>query len=276
MKLVTTIAGVREAVAAAARPIGLVPTMGALHEGHLSLIRAARESCDTVVVSIFVNPLQFGPTEDLDRYPRPEGRDIESAEREKVDIVFLPTVEEMYPPGRSTTVHVSGLSDVFEGSVRPGHFDGVATVVAKLFGIVTPDRAFFGQKDAQQLAVVRRMVADLSIPVEVVVCPTVRDEDGLALSSRNVYLTAGRRAAATALYSALEAGAAALEAGRTTPEAEEAMRSVLHTEPELLVDYIAVVDPDTFGPPSRRHLLIVAARVGGTRLIDNLLMGQNV
>jgi len=247
--------------------------MGALHEGHLSLVRVARERCDTVVMSIFVNPLQFGPSEDFDRYPRSEQADLTAAEREKVDVVFLPSVEEMYPDGCSTVVQVSGVADGFEGAVRPGHFDGVATVVAKLFGIVQPDAAFFGQKDAQQVAVVRRMVVDLSMPIEVVACETVRENDGLAMSSRNAYLGPEDRSRATVLWQALQAGAAALNEGRDAADAESAMRGVLGPSTDQ-VDYAAVVDPDTFGPPREGgpRLLVVAARVGETRLIDNLLV----
>ena len=257
------------------RVIGFVPTMGALHEGHLSLIRSARSRCDVVVVSIFVNPLQFGPGEDLDSYPRDEERDVELAEREKVDLVFAPSVAEMYDDARATTVQVSGVGDRFEGAARPGHFDGVATVVAKLFGLVSPHVAFFGQKDAQQLAVIRRMVADLSIPVEVVACPTVRDPDGVALSSRNAYLSSDDRARAVVLPRALHEGAAVVRSGGSPSDAVRAMESLVSAIAGVDFDYAAVVDPDTFedaatGP----SLLIVAARVGNTRLIDNLLVSE--
>jgi len=249
--------------------------MGALHEGHLSLVRAARDRCETVVLSIFVNPLQFGPHEDLARYPRSEEADLTAAENEKVDIVFLPSVAEMYPEGRSTVVHVGGIARRFEGAARPGHFEGVATVVAKLFGVVQPDVAFFGEKDAQQLAVVRSLVADLSMSVEIVACPTVRESDGLAMSSRNAYLSPEDRPRATALWHALKAGAATLREGRTPAEAETEMRAILEAGADH-VDYAAVVDPDTFlaPTPGRPQLLIVAARVGGTRLIDNLLVEE--
>ena len=255
--------------------IGLVPTMGALHEGHLSLIRAARARCDVVVVSIFVNPLQFGSGEDLDSYPRDEEKDLRSAEIEKVDVVFAPSIAEMYDTARATTVHVAGIGERFEGASRPGHFDGVATVVAKLFGLVGPHVAFFGQKDAQQLAVIRRMVADLSLPVEIVACPTVRAPDGLALSSRNAYLSDDERARATVLWRALGAGAALVRSGGTTSDAVREMESVVAEVPGVSLDYAAVVDPETFDDPvSGSSLLIVAARVGNTRLIDNLLVND--
>ena len=273
MKVPRTIAELRRTLEDAPRPVGFVPTMGALHEGHLSLVRTARDRCDTVVMSIFVNPLQFGPHEDFDRYPRPVEEDLAAAEREKVDVVFLPSVEEMYPPGRSTTIHVGGVTESFEGAVRPGHFDGVATVVAKLFGIVEPDAAFFGQKDAQQLAVVRRVVTDLSLPVEIVGCPTVRERDGVAMSSRNAYLSTSNRERATALWEALRAGGEVLKRGETPSEAEKVMSHILETRTDG-ADYAAVVDPDTFSAPGAGgpHLLLVAARLGETRLIDNLLV----
>ena len=275
MNVYRTIAEMRAAIRAAARPLGFVPTMGALHEGHLSLVRAARERCDTVVTSIFVNPLQFGPHEDFNQYPRSEETDLAAAEEVKVDIVFLPTVDEMYPSDRSTTVSVGEITTRYEGAIRPGHFDGVATVVAKLFGIVQPDVAFFGQKDAQQLAVINRMVADLSMSVEVVGCPTIREPDGLALSSRNVYLSADERRRAASLWQALEAGATTLQ-GDDSAAAERAMHEILQSNVDS-IDYAAVVDPDSFGPPrpSGPYLLIVAARLGETRLIDNLLVGAH-
>ena len=274
MRVARTIEELREVLAASPRPVGFVPTMGALHEGHLSLVRVARQRADTVVMSIFVNPLQFGPNEDLARYPRSEEEDLGAAEREKVDVVFMPSVEEMYPEGRSTTVHIDGITEVYEGAVRPGHFDGVATVVTKLFGIVQPDVAFFGQKDAQQLAVIRRVVEDLSIPIEVVACPTIREPDGLALSSRNVYLSDDERGRAASLWRALRAGWDLVETSGV-PSAEKQMRATLEDGLDS-VDYAAVVDPDTFGPPSPGgpYLLIVAGRLGETRLIDNLLVEE--
>ena len=273
MIVARTVDEARNAIGSAPRPLGFVPTMGALHEGHLSLLRAARSRCDTLALSIFVNPLQFGPTEDLDKYPRSEDADLEKAETEKVDVVFVPSVDEMYPEGRSTTVQVGGVADGFESAVRPGHFDGVATVVAKLFGIVQPDVAFFGQKDAQQLAVIRRMVIDLSLPTEIVACETVREPDGLAMSSRNVYLSPEDRRRAASLFEALQAGRRVLRESGSLPEAVETLRRHLEASTDS-VDYAAVVDPDTFGPPRAEgpYLLIVAAHVGGTRLIDNLFV----
>ena len=277
MNVTKTIAETRRALRSAPRPVGFVPTMGALHEGHLSLVRAARERSETVVVSVFVNPLQFGPTEDFARYPREEETDLAAADDAGVDVVFMPSVSEMYPGDRATTVTVGGgITNRFEGEIRPGHFDGVATVVAKLFGIVDPDLAFFGQKDAQQLAVVRRMVVDLSMRVEIVGCDTIRERDGLAMSSRNAYLSARDRDRARSLWAALQAGAEALRSGSDETGAAAAMRTIVERETDV-VDYAAVVDPDTFedpGPGGKR-LLIVAARVGGTRLIDNLLMEEN-
>jgi pantoate--beta-alanine ligase len=259
----------------AGRTIGFVPTMGALHDGHLSLVRAARDQADVVVLSIFVNPLQFGPHEDLASYPRDEQRDLDLAENEKVDVVFLPSVQEMYPEGRATLVRVDRITERFEGASRPGHFDGVATVVAKLFGLVQPDLAYFGRKDAQQVSVVKRMVADLSIPVEIVVCDIVREADGLALSSRNAYLTPEQRARATTLYRALNAGRDAYAAeGRES--ALRVMAATVSTEPGVDLDYVGIVDPDTFadadGPTA---LIVIAARVGTTRLIDNLLVRRS-
>jgi pantoate--beta-alanine ligase len=239
------------------------------------LVRDARDQTDVVVLSIFVNPLQFGPHEDLAAYPRDEQRDLELAENEKVDVVFLPSVDEMYPETRATLIHVDGITDRFEGASRPGHFDGVATVVAKLFGLVQPDRAFFGQKDAQQLAVVRRMVADLSLPVSIVGCPIVRETDGLALSSRNVYLDAEERARARVLFRALGAGEDAFASGGGEA-ALAAMRAVVSYEPGVELDYVGAVDPVSFvNADGDVALLIIAARVGRTRLIDNLLVQRS-
>lgn len=251
--------------------VGLVPTMGALHEGHLSLVRRAREENDVVVVSIFVNPLQFGPDEDLDAYPRDEERDARLLDGAGADVVFVPPVEEVHPEDRATTVTVAGLSEVFEGAHRPGHFDGVCTVVAKLFNLVGPERAYFGQKDAQQVAVLKRMIEDLGFPLDLVVCPIVREPDGLALSSRNAYLSASERGRATVLFRALRAGRPLAEAGDYAT-AEKEMSRVLRTEEDVEPDYAAAVDADTFGPPrpGGRVLLAVAARVGPARLIDNI------
>jgi pantoate--beta-alanine ligase len=255
------------------RTIGFVPTMGALHAGHLSLVQAAKERTDLVVLSIFVNPLQFGPGEDLSRYPRDEQRDLDLSRAEGVDVAFLPSVEEMYPRDRSTVVSVGGVSEPLEGASRPGHFDGVATVVAKLFNQVRPDVVFFGQKDAQQLAVIRRMVRDLAFPVEVIAHPTVREPDGLALSSRNAYLGPDDRKKAVVISQALEAGRAALDHGSGTEGAEAAMAELLRSIDGIEVDYARAVDPDTFEHPApdRDVLLAVAARVGPARLIDNVV-----
>jgi pantoate--beta-alanine ligase len=253
--------------------VGFVPTMGALHAGHLSLVSAARDQCERVVMSIFVNPLQFGPGEDFGAYPRREQEDVESAEAEGVDVVFLPPVEEVHPPGRTTSIDVGELAAVLEGEFRPGHFAGVATVVMTLFDLVQPDKAFFGQKDAQQLAVIRRMVRDLAVPVEIVGCPTVREEDGLALSSRNAYLSGTERERAVVLFRALTAGKDRLLERAEVEEAEGAMWTVLSSVDGVHPEYARVVDPDTFQAPSgERVLLVVAARVGPARLIDNLLV----
>ena len=260
---------------AAGRRVGLVPTMGAFHAGHHALMQAAREACDEVVVSLFVNPAQFDEASDLAAYPRTVERDAAEAKALGVDVLFAPAVEEVYPPGFSTSVRVEGLSDVLEGAERgPGHFAGVCTVVAKLFNVVAPDVAFFGQKDAQQVAVVRRMVADLDLPVALEVVPTVREPDGLAMSSRNVRLDAGERERAIALSRALRAAGDALGAGERDAaalrEAALAAMAPYAVEPE----YLALVDPDSFQPVSTvngRVLVAVAARVGETRLIDNAL-----
>jgi pantoate--beta-alanine ligase len=264
------------AARAAGRRIGLVPTMGAFHAGHHALMRAAREACDEVVVSLFVNPAQFDEASDLAAYPRTEEHDAAEAAGLGVDVLFAPSPEEVYPDGFATSVRVAGLSDVLEGAERgPGHFAGVCTVVAKLFNVVAPDVAYFGQKDAQQVAVLRRMVADLDLPVALEIVPTVREPDGLALSSRNVHLDAGERARAVALSRALRATEAAIGAGeRDAARLREAALSAmapLGVEPE----YLALVDPDSFQPVDSvngRVLVAVAARVGSTRLIDNALV----
>jgi len=267
MKLVHTVVELEAALAPARErgaTIGLVPTMGAFHDGHLSLMRAARAGSQTLVVSLFVNPAQFGRTEDLSRYPRDEAHDAEMARAERVDILFAPAVEEVYPAGFDTWVDPGEIGASLEGMVRPAHFRGVATVCLKLFGLVRPDVAWFGRKDAQQLAVIRQMVRDLSLPIRIVACPTVRDADGLALSSRNAYLSAEDRAIARVLPRALEAGLAAHRAGT---DAGEAARAVLQGQPGVRVDYAAVADLD--GPT-----LAAAIRVGSTRLIDNVLLSD--
>ena len=272
MEVLTHLDDLRQHLAAVGHPLGLVPTMGALHEGHLSLARIARRGCRTVVASVFVNPLQFGPGEDFDRYPRAMTHDLELLESVGVDVVFTPHAVELTPPGRLTTVSVARLTDRFEGASRPGHFDGVATLVAKLFNLVRPDRAFFGEKDFQQLAVIRRMVADLNLPIVVVGCPIVRDADGLALSSRNVFLSADERRSALALSAALRAAAA--EWGGDADTARSLLHRRLSTASGVRLDYAEVVDPETLVPlegvvggPAQA---LVAAYVGDTRLIDNI------
>jgi pantoate--beta-alanine ligase len=277
MRTIRTIAEMRAYVAAArrdGRSVGLVPTMGAFHAGHHSLMRAARERCDEVVVWLFVNPTQFDEADDLAAYPRDEARDAEEAAALGVDVLFAPAVEEVYPPGFATSVHVDGLSDVLEGAERGvSHFTGVCTVVTKMLNMVTPDLAFFGQKDAQQVAVLRRMVRDLNVPVELAVLPTVREPDGLALSSRNVRLSPDERRRATALSRALRAAEAAIGAGERDAAAigATARAAMGDVEPE----YLALVDPDSFQPVQNlngRVLVAVAARIGDTRLIDNTII----
>ncbi|HSK17041.1 MAG TPA: pantoate--beta-alanine ligase [Gaiellaceae bacterium] len=266
MRVSRTIAGIRAALEPArgtGATIGLVPTLGALHAGHEALLRRARAECDVVVASLFVNPAQFGPGEDLERYPRDEERDARLAEGWGVDHLFAPPAGEMYPPGFQTGVDVEKLSRGYEGDARPGHFRGVATVCLKLFAIVRPDRAYFGQKDAQQAAVVERMVRDLALELEIRLVPTVRDPDGLALSSRNVYLSREERKAALALPRALAAGAEAHEAGG---DAADSARVVLGQEPGLDPEYVEVAGLDG------RVYLLGAVRAGRTRLIDNVLL----
>lgn len=267
MRVVRTIAEMREAVAApraSGNRIGLVPTMGAFHEGHLTLIRTARAACDTLVVSLFVNPAQFNDTDDLARYPRDEAADSRAAEEGGVDLIFAPDAGELYPAGFDTWVEPGELATVLEGAARPGHFRGVATVCTKLFDIVQPDIAWFGQKDAQQVAVIRRVVADLNLTIEVATVPTVRDADGLALSSRNRFLSSTERQVALALPRALDAGRATYEAGR---DAVAMARAMLHAERGLTVDYVDLAD---FDVPT----LVAAVRVGSTRLIDNVRLND--
>jgi pantoate--beta-alanine ligase len=259
------------------KSLGLVPTMGALHEGHLSLVRAAKAQCDLVVASIFVNPLQFAPNEDLAKYPRNFDRDCELLKREGVDFIFAPSVEEMYPAGAVTYVTVEGLSDKLCGRSRPGHFRGVTTVVSKLFNIVEPDRAFFGQKDAAQSAMIRRMACDLNIPVQVVVSPIVREADGLAMSSRNAYLDAPQRKSALALYRSLKAVQERFDQGERKVRALiEAGKQAFTQDSSVGLDYLDIVDPETLDPVddlSRPALVAVAAFVGKARLIDNIVLG---
>ena len=257
--------------------VGLVPTMGYLHEGHLSLVRRAREECDHVIVSIFVNPAQFGPREDLSKYPRDLERDLGLLAPLGVDLVWMPTTEIMYPPGYQTWVEVEAITQPLEGSMRPGHFRGVTTVVAKLFNAVQPHRAYFGQKDAQQAAVIRQMTRDLSYPIEIVVCPIVREPDGLAMSSRNVYLDPEQRKAATVLSRSLRAAKEMYEHGERDAENLKAkMKEVLASEPLAEVQYVSCADYDTLQEleaVTGKALLSMAVFVGKTRLIDNLVLG---
>jgi pantoate--beta-alanine ligase len=284
--MTTTVASTREELAAARAGltgrVAVVMTMGALHEGHRQLIRVAREHADRVVVTVFVNPLQFGPTEDFDRYPRVLAADLEACAAESVDLVFAPSTAVMYPRGVEVAVAAGPLGDRLEGAHRPGHFDGVLTVVAKLLHLVRPDVAVFGEKDAQQLALIRAMVASLDFPVEVVAAPTAREPDGLARSSRNRYLDEAARSLALTVPKALQAAVDAANGSgdgrdpvRGAEAAATAAREVLDGEPDLLVDYVAVVDDDSWtepGPGTVRARLLVAVRAGSTRLIDNVLL----
>ncbi len=258
------------------RVIGFVPTMGALHAGHLALVERARSECSPVYASIFLNPTQFGANEDLSKYPRPLEADQEKLTSANVDALFLPQAADIYPPGFSTYVHVAGLSERLEGKTRPGHFRGVATVVLKLFEIVQPHYAYFGRKDAQQVRIVQQMVRDLNLDTEIVVCPIVREPDGLAMSSRNAYLSAEERKAATVLSRALRAAQTELNAGvRDSLELQRVMRKVLDAEPRALVDYAEVVDAETFEHVvrvARRSYAVLAVHIGKARLIDNLLI----
>jgi len=279
MKIWKTIEEMRSASSAARREgkrFGFVPTMGALHEGHLSLVRAAKAKSDLVAVSIFVNPLQFGPTEDLAKYPRSFERDRALLEKEAVDILFAPQPEEMYPKGAVTYVAVEGLSEKLCGKSRPGHFRGVTTIVAKLFHIVEPDVAFFGQKDAAQATIIRRMVRDLNLPVEIVVCPIIREPDGLAMSSRNVYLSPEERRAALVLNRSLTETKNRFDQGeRNARKLIAAGKQVMAQESRVRLDYFEIVDPDTLDPVlevTRSALVAIAALVGTTRLIDNILL----
>jgi pantoate--beta-alanine ligase len=279
MKICQTIEDMRTASRAARREgkrLGFVPTMGALHEGHISLVRAAKAQCDVVAVSIFLNPLQFGPSEDLAKYPRTFEHDCKLLEKEGVDFLFAPAPEEMYPAGAVTYVTVKGLSGKLCGRSRPGHFRGVTTVVAKLFHIVEPGFAFFGQKDAAQAAIIRRMVRDLNLPVEIVVCPIIREPDGLAMSSRNAYLSLDERKSALVLHRTLTRVKNRFDQGeRRATNLIECGKQVLAQEPAVRLDYFEIVDPDTLDPMedlTRPALLAVAGFLGGTRLIDNILL----
>jgi pantoate--beta-alanine ligase len=279
MKICTTVEETRRATREArtrGRSVGFVPTMGALHAGHLSLVRAAKKQCDFVAVSIFVNPTQFGPKEDYSKYPRSFERDRELLEGEGVDVLFAPSDEEMYPGGALTYVTVEGLSEKLDGRSRPGHFRGVTTVVSKLFNILEPDCAFFGQKDAAQVAIIRRMVRDLDLRVKIVVCPIVREPDGLAMSSRNAYLNLQERKSALVLHRSLQRMEELAKGGeKDADQLIAAGRSVLAEEPGIRLDYLEIVNPETLdrlGTVSRGALIAVAAYVGATRLIDNLVL----
>lgn len=278
MKVVTPLGELRQIRSELPEPHGLVPTMGFLHEGHLSLVRAAKQECASVGVSIFVNPTQFAPAEDLEAYPRDLKRDLELLEAEGVDVVWTPTADEMYPPGFQTWVTVDDLTTPLEGSMRPEHFRGVATVVSKLFLAFQPQRAYFGQKDAQQALVIQRMVRDLNFPLEVVVCPIVREPDGLAMSSRNTYLNPEQRQAATVLSRSLKAAMEAFEGGQRDAEAlRQVVYKVLESEPLARVQYVSLSDPETLqesAGPIERGLISMAVYVGETRLIDNTLLGM--
>jgi pantoate--beta-alanine ligase len=278
MQIVRTVAETRAALRALRSKgltVGLVPTMGALHAGHLSLVRAAREQCEAVVVSIFVNPTQFGPNEDFSKYPRTFDTDGKLLEEEKVDVLFAPGVDEMYPSGSTTFVTVEEIGDRLDGASRPGHFRGVATVVAKLFHIIEPDKAYFGQKDAAQIAVLRRMVRDLNFPLELIACPTVREPDGLAMSSRNRYLSSEDRTHALTLSKTLFHTEQRIAAGTFTARTliDDAV-AALAAKPHIRLDYFRIIDPDTLVDIENVRngaLIAVAAFVGTTRLIDNLL-----
>jgi len=277
MRVVSTIGETRAALCELPRPHGLVPTMGYLHEGHLSLVRQARADNASISASIFVNPAQFGPSEDFTTYPRDEARDLALLEAAGTDLVYIPPVEVVYPPGFDTYVTVGALTEPLEGAARPGHFRGVATVVAKLFNVLQPDRAYFGQKDAQQALVITKMAKDLDFPVEVVVMPTIREADGLALSSRNVYLSPLERQASLALSRALQAAADLYAAGeRNAGHLRAAMAEILAAEPLAQPEYVSVADTGTLlelesidGPA----LASLAVRIGRTRLIDNVVLG---
>ena len=264
---------------AAGRAIGLVPTMGALHAGHLSLVRAARERCSPIVVSIFVNPKQFGPSEDFHKYPRDFGTDRALLENLNVDYLFLPDATEIYPHDFHTSVHVEGLSEKFEGRIRPGHFQGVTTVVLKLFEIVRPRFAYFGRKDAQQARIIRQMSADLNLDSEIVVCPILREPDGLAMSSRNVYLKNDERCVAQILFQSLDAVRHKIATGaREAGSLLDILRSTVTSEHTVKLDYAAIVDADSFEPLDFLRgncLILIAARIGATRLIDNMLAEEH-
>lgn len=283
MEQLTDIAALRSWVGGhrrAGRRIGLVPTMGALHDGHLSLVDAARQRSDVVVMTLFVNPLQFGPSEDFSRYPRDLARDHALATERGVNLLFAPTVETMYPPGAEIRVIPGPTAEKWEGEVRPGHFAGVLTIVSKLFHLVQPDVAVFGQKDIQQATLIRRMIRDLDFPLELVVSPTVREADGLALSSRNAYLSSAQRGEARVLSAGLRAAGAAWRDGERNSERLLAVvRAEMARAPGVRPDYIALVDPEGLAPVAiaeRGAIIVLAARVGSTRLLDNHILGSEV
>ena len=277
MKVVETIAAMKAERGKLAGSVGFVPTMGYLHEGHLALVRHARTETLTVIASIFVNPTQFGPQEDFATYPRDPERDLALLEKENVGVVFMPSAQEMYPQGFSSSVAVEGITERLEGKPRPGHFMGVTTVVAKLFNIVQPDRAYFGQKDAQQLAVIRKMVSDLNMNLEIVAVPTVREPDGLAMSSRNTYLTLEERKAAPVLWKALCLARGHWENGeKDVTRLRQEMTTLIEREPFAQIEYVSIADPDTLEELEKvdsQALVSLAVRIGGTRLIDNTMLG---
>ncbi len=277
MKVIETIDEMKRLRLELAEPVGFVPTMGYLHEGHLSLVRQARVENSSVIVSIFVNPTQFGPQEDFTSYPRDLRRDLEMLEREKTDVVFMPAAEEIYPPQFSSWVEVGRITERLEGAARPGHFRGVTTVVAKLFNLVQPTRAYLGQKDAQQAVVIRKMVADLNMNLEVITRPTVREPDGLAMSSRNTYLSPEERRAATVLYQALSLAQQLYSQGeKNADKLRQEITSLIQKEPRASIDYVSLADAETLDeldsvkPPA---LVSLAVKIGKTRLIDNVVLG---
>ncbi len=278
MKVISTVAEFKEARRKIRGPIGFVPTMGYLHEGHLFLARRAKAENDVSAVSIFVNPTQFGPKEDFARYPRDPDRDLALLEKERTDLVLMPPVEEMYPPGISTWVDVEGVTKRLEGAARPGHFRGVATVVAKLFNIVEPSKAYFGQKDAQQVVVIQKMVAELNMNLEVVVVPTLREPDGLAMSSRNVYLNPEERQAAVVLWRSMNLAKGLQQKGeRDAEKLRNEMVALIKKEPLARIDYVSIADPRTLDELSQikgSALVSMAVYIGKTRLIDNLILGE--
>ncbi|TEU04200.1 MAG: pantoate--beta-alanine ligase [Dehalococcoidia bacterium] len=277
MKVVETIAAMKAERGKLAGSVGFVPTMGYLHEGHLALVRHARTETLTVIASIFVNPTQFGPQEDFATYPRDPERDLALLEKENVGVVFMPSAQEMYPQGFSSSVAVEGITERLEGKPRPGHFMGVTTVVAKLFNIVQPDRAYFGQKDAQQLAVIRKMVSDLNMNLEIVAVPTVREPDGLAMSSRNTHLSPEERKAAPVLWKALCLARGHWENGeKDAARLRQEMTTLIEREPFAQIEYVSVADPETLEELEKvdsQALVSLAVRIGGTRLIDNTMLG---